>query len=197
MFFSIIISTYSRTRSILHALSSVLIQTHPTWEMIIVDQEKTNNEMSIRPLLANDRRIRYLQRPYQHTNEARALGISAARGDIITFLDPDDYFAPTHLEVHHDFFTTHPRVDMIAGKPMVMGSPYIENTEVSTQYLHVNSAPTYGTFFIKEHVFDTIKKLPELDPHHGTALYETIKNNGFVTHHISMPTYVYDRTNSE
>ncbi len=195
MFFSIIIPTINRTRGIGHALSSLFMQTHPTWEAIIIDCGENSIENTIRPLLYHDRRIRYVKKLCKNIQTARALGISAARGEVITFLDADDYVAPTHLEVHHDFFTTHPRVDMVQGKPTVIGSPYIEDEQDSSEHSHINVSPIHGTFFIKEHVFDAFPKLPAY--REGRALMEAIKHKGFVTHKIPMPTYIYDRTHGD
>nr|MBP9732075.1 glycosyltransferase family 2 protein [Candidatus Magasanikbacteria bacterium] len=152
MLFSVIIPTNHRTRGITHALSSLMLQTHPHWEAIIVDNElEEKNTSHIHSLQSEDKRIRYLKKPYRNLSEARAWGISAARGDIITFIEGNDYFSPTHLQTHHDFFTSNPRLDMLLGKPTIVGSPYIENT-------HVHQTPVHGTFFIREHVFDTIQQ---------------------------------------
>ncbi len=188
MLFSIIIPTVHRTRGITHALSSLILQTHPHWEAIIVDNElDKKNNTDIHSLQSEDKRIRYLKKPYQNLSEARAWGISAARGDIITFIEGNDYFSPTHLQVHHDLFLSNPRLDMLLGKPTVIGSPYIAD-------IHVHQTPVHGTFFIREHVFDTIQHLPRVEIGEGQALYDQITNSGFVTKKIAMPTYVYDRT---
>ncbi len=188
MLFSVIIPTHARTRGITHALSSLMLQTHPHWEAIIVDNElEEKNNINIHSLQSEDRRIRYLKKPYHSLSEARAWGISAARGDIIAFIEGDDYFSPTHLQVHHDIFTSHPRLDMLLGKPTIIGSPFITDT-------HVHQIPLHGTFFIREHVFDTIQQLPGVELGEDQALYDHIRNSGFVTKKIAMPTYVYDRT---
>lgn len=188
MLFSVIIPTHHRTRGITHALSSLMLQTHPHWEAIIVDNElEEKNNSPIHPLQSEDRRIRYLKKPYRNLGEARAWGISAARGDIITFIEGNDYFSPTHLQVHHDIFQSSPRLDMVLGKPTIIGSPYIEDT-------HIHQSPVHGTFFIREHVFDTIQQLPGAGLNEDQALYDQIRNSGFVTKKIAMPTYVYDRT---
>lgn len=188
MLFSVIIPTHHRTRDITHALSSLMLQTHPQWEAIIVDNElQKKNTSDIYPLQSEDRRIRYLKKPYRNLSEARAWGISAARGDIITFIEGNDYFSPTHLQTHHDLFASNPRLDMLLGKPTIIGSPYIADT-------HIHHTPVHGTFFIREHVFDTIQQLPDVELGEDQALYDQIKNSGFVTKKIAMPTYVYDRT---
>lgn len=194
MLFTIIIPTINRTRSIFHTLSSIFTQTYPRWEIIIVDSENGKLDTTLQPLLSEERRIRYIKRPLITSSEARAAGISAARGDIITFIDSDDYISPTHLQTHHDFFIAHPTVDMIVGKPTVIGSPYVKDAHPSDHYSHINTSPMHGTFFIREHVFDTVRKLPEVD--HGSLLHELIRNHRFVTRHIPMPTYIYDRTGS-
>lgn len=190
MLFSVIIPTHNRTRGITHALSSLMLQTHSDWEAIIVDNESEKRDASdIYPLQSADTRIRYLKKPYRNLSEARAWGISAARGDIITFIENNDYFSPTHLQVHHDLFASNPRLDMVSGKPTIIGSPYITDK-------HIHRSPVHGTFFIREHVFDTIQKLPYVALGDAHLLLEEVQQNGFVTKNIAMPTYVYDRTPS-
>ncbi len=188
MFFSVIIPTENRTRSITHAISSLILQTHPDWEAIILDTGTDPRIASIiHPLLSQDRRIRYLLLPPDHITHPRAWGISAARGDIITYIDANDYISPTHLQVHHDYFVSHPHVDMLYGKPTIIGSPYIGDT-------HIHHSVIPGTFFIKEHLFDTITQLPKTGSDEGLVFHSHIQRHGFITKEIPMPTYIYDRS---
>lgn len=193
MLFSVIIPTHHRTRGITHALSSLLLQTHPHWEAIIVDQSSSGAMSQLRPLLSQDRRIRYTTKEYRYPSEAYAWGISAARGDVITFIEPDHYFAPNHLHAQYEFLTSHPGIDVIIGKPTIIGSPYIKESENSDTFIHINHALPPGTFFIREHVFDTVHELPHYF-HHGADLYTQLKDHKFKTHILPMPTYIYDRS---
>jgi len=89
MFFSIIIPTYNRSNFIATTVQSVLNQTYPNFEIIVVDDGSTDNtEEALKKI--KDKRVNY----YKNNNEERAAsrnyGISKAKGDYVTFLDSDD-----------------------------------------------------------------------------------------------------------
>lgn len=97
---SVIIPTYNREKTLERAVNSVLSQTFKNFEVIIVDDNSTDNTMSlISRYENNDFRIRYLQ---HHKNlgaqAARNTGIKEAKGKWIAFLDSDDEWLPEKLE---------------------------------------------------------------------------------------------------
>lgn len=89
--FSIILPTYNRGHLLPKAIQSVINQTFPDWELIIVDDGSTD---STKELVGSysDKRIRYIYQENQERSTARNNGIENARGDFICFLDSDDYF---------------------------------------------------------------------------------------------------------
>jgi len=194
MMFSIILPTHKRTRPLSHAISSLLTQTYPHWELIIIDHPDSPMH-TVNPIrfAQIDRRIRHVSRAYRDTHDAHAIGVSIARGDVITFLGAHDHYAPTHLAAHRDYFHTHPHVAMIHGTPTIFGSPYISDT-VGT-HTHVHRRVTGGTCFIREHVFDTLPAIPR-EFHHAEAnrIRQMVHDKGFSVRTIPMPTYIYDRT---
>ncbi len=185
MLFSVIIPATRRNRPLSHAISSLLLQNYSEWEAIIIGDTLFHD---VQTLFPHDPRLRFVSRPTASTHEACAIGIHAARGQVITFLLPDDYFSPAHLSVHRDFLDSHRDLDAVFGKPTVIGSPYREDTLDRMSHRHVHEYPTLGTSFIHEHVFDTLTHLPKGD------LRTHLTTHGFRTHTITMPSYVYDRT---
>ncbi|MFN5032412.1 MAG: glycosyltransferase [Flavobacteriia bacterium] len=102
--FSIILPTYNRAHRINRAIESILEQRYSAWELIIVDDASTDNtEELIQPYLS-DSRIRYIKNEInQERCVSRNIGIEAAKGDYICFLDSDDYHLPHHLESFDNF----------------------------------------------------------------------------------------------
>ena len=106
---SIIIPTYNRERLVCKAINSVLRQTYSDYELIVVDDgsvDQTPRAVS----QFQDPRIRYL---CQHINAgecaARNIGLTAAQGRYIAFLDSDDEWLPNKLEKQVKYFESRPQ----------------------------------------------------------------------------------------
>ena len=99
-----------------YAVHSIIAQTWPDWELLIVgqgaDPELERVCQSLRQL---DSRIRYLHLERKGISLARNAGLLAASGDIIAFTDDDCEAAPDWLETLVTLFTQHPQVGMIGG----------------------------------------------------------------------------------
>lgn len=95
---SVVIPTYNHARFLGRALQSVLDQTYPSWEALVVDNHSDDNTDEI-VNAPRDPRIRLLK-IHNHgvIAASRNLGIQEARGDWIAFLDSDDCWYPTKLE---------------------------------------------------------------------------------------------------
>lgn len=100
---SCIIPTYKRSDTLIRAVKSVINQSYKNLEIIIVDDNEPNDEYSLivqeRLKAISDERIRYIQQK-KHINgaAARNVGINAARGEFIAFLDDDDEWLPSKIE---------------------------------------------------------------------------------------------------
>ena len=94
---SVIIPTYNRKHLIQPALESVLGQTYPQVELIVVDDCSTDGTADwIKQLYPT---VRLLRLDKNHgAAGARNRGISIAQGDYIAFLDSDDHWDTTFLE---------------------------------------------------------------------------------------------------
>jgi glycosyltransferase involved in cell wall biosynthesis len=94
---SIVIPTYNRAASLVRALDSVLAQTYPAWEVLIVDDASTDDTAGrIAPYLGD--RVALHRRPRNGgATAARNAGIALARGAYVAFLDSDDEWLPEKL----------------------------------------------------------------------------------------------------
>jgi glycosyltransferase involved in cell wall biosynthesis len=92
---SVIIITYNRSQLLPVAIDSVLAQTYPSIEVIVVDDGSTDDTPEV--MLHYAERVRYIRQENRGVPAARNTGIRAATGDFINFLDSDDFFLPTKI----------------------------------------------------------------------------------------------------
>ncbi|MCB1713751.1 MAG: glycosyltransferase family 2 protein, partial [Candidatus Competibacteraceae bacterium] len=92
---SVIIPAHNRAHTLPRALDSVLAQTRPADEVILVDDGSTDDTAAL--LQAHYPTVRYLHQPNQGVSAARNSGIRLARGDWIALLDSDDAWLPHKL----------------------------------------------------------------------------------------------------
>jgi glycosyltransferase involved in cell wall biosynthesis len=96
---SVITATYNRAETLARALDSLLSQTYPDWECILIDDGSTDET---RRVIARytDSRIRVFHHPVNRGfNAARNTGLDNIGGEWFTFVDSDDELAPEALEV--------------------------------------------------------------------------------------------------
>ena len=92
---SVIIPVYNGARFVACAIESVLAQTWESLECIVVDDGSTDSTPSVLAGFAG--RIRVMRQNNQGVSVARNLGIDAAKGQFIAFLDADDVWLPTKI----------------------------------------------------------------------------------------------------
>ena len=95
---SVIIPTYNFSSALSNTVNSVLQQTEPDFEIIVVDDGSTDNTREAVKGI-KDHRVRYFYKDNGGTSSARNYGLSRARGDYIAFLDHDDLWPENYLEV--------------------------------------------------------------------------------------------------
>ncbi|HYC67396.1 glycosyltransferase family 2 protein [Brevundimonas sp.] len=114
---SVIIPTRNRAGMLPRAVGSVRAQTHRELEIIIVDDASTDDTPDVvAAMAAEDPRIRSLRNPEALQNAARNIGMEAARGEVLAFLDDDDYWAPQKLERQLPSLGAYSLVGCLAGR---------------------------------------------------------------------------------
>jgi len=104
---SVVIPSYNTpTEWLSQAVHSVLSQTYPDLEIIIVDDGST--EPVARCLGISDERIRHVLQENKGPAAARNRGIGLAVGRYVAFLDSDDLFLPNKLEKQVDMMESRP-----------------------------------------------------------------------------------------
>ncbi|GGJ31383.1 glycosyltransferase [Paenarthrobacter histidinolovorans] len=112
---SIIVPGYNEAVVICKCVESILASRYRKLEVILVDDGSTDSTAAIMSGLADQHvRVRFLSQSNAGKGAALNLGISAARGDILMFVDADGIFAPDTLTFMLDGFD-HPDIGAVCG----------------------------------------------------------------------------------
>jgi glycosyltransferase involved in cell wall biosynthesis len=104
---SVVIPTYNSAAYIRKTLESVLRQTLPADEILVMDDGSTDDTVAI--LNSYKPRITVLQQKNGGVAAARNALCSRAAGDLVAFLDHDDVWHPDYLKTQHRLFVQHPK----------------------------------------------------------------------------------------
>lgn len=102
---SVLIPTYNCGRYLAEAIDSVLAQTFSDYEIIVVDDGSTDNTAQV---VAQYPEVKYIQREHCGVSATRNAAIAAATGEIVVFLDADDFWTSDKLEKQVDYLEENP-----------------------------------------------------------------------------------------
>lgn len=109
------------------AIASVLAQTQPSVELLLCDDGSApaSSAIALRWASAHPDQIRYLEHEghaHRGMSSTRNLGIAAARGDLVAFLDADDVWEPGHLQHEVALLAAHPEASYVCGQALSWSS---------------------------------------------------------------------------
>lgn len=109
---SVIIPAHNGAPYLGEAIQSVLDQTYPHFELIVVD-DASQDETCLVVNSFDDPRVIYIAHSVNRgACNARKTGVRASTGQLIFFLDQDDLFHPQKVEAHIDFHVAHPEIGL-------------------------------------------------------------------------------------
>jgi glycosyltransferase involved in cell wall biosynthesis len=155
---SCIVPVFNGERYVKEALDSILAQTYRPLEVLVADDGSTDETAAV--VTPYGAPVRYLSQPNAGPAAARNLGLCAARGEFVAFLDADDLWHPEKLALQMARFQARPELDLCVA--------YVQNfwsrelTDVSPRYRDhprlTKPWPGYltQTLLARRTVFDTI-----------------------------------------
>lgn len=113
---SIVTPSYNQGKFIERTIQSVISQNYPNLEYIVVDGGSTDETIDILKKYSH-RLTHWVSEPDRGQADALNKGFSQTSGDIMTWINSDDVFAPGSLHLVGDIFRSFSDVDWISGIP--------------------------------------------------------------------------------
>lgn len=101
---SVIIPTFNRKDSLIIAINSVLNQTYPVLEILVIDNNSDDETVDLIKSLGEKKIRIFINSNLGIIANSRNVGIEHARGDLIFFLDSDDFWHKKKIELALPFF---------------------------------------------------------------------------------------------
>lgn len=110
---SVILPTWNRADRLPGAVASVVAQTYPRWELLILDDGSDDDTRGALAPFLGDPRVRYQPGPHLGAAAARNRGLAASLGEVVAYLDSDNRWAPGHLAAVVRTFADRPDCDSL------------------------------------------------------------------------------------
>ena len=137
----VIIPTYNRAELLRQALDSLLRQTRPVDEIIVIDDGSTDATVNMLAHFAAP--ITLLTQVHLGRSQARNRGLQTARADLIAFLDDDDTLAEDSIEQRAEFLEAHPATDVVYSDTLALDM----DGAVLGDYTRANPVKPSGSVF--------------------------------------------------
>lgn len=160
---SVIVPIYNASASLSKCVESILNQTYKDLEIILVDDGSTDNSGELCDKLAEgDTKIQVYHTENRGSIAARSFGVDAAHGDIITFVDSDDWIEPDMYLQMMDMYNRY--------EPEIVSSGLI--------YDDINDIRGIECDLVTEKVYDRTQILQEIIP---VMMYDVKRHRRVVT----------------
>src|ERR671933_2460451 len=194
---SVIIPCYKQAHFLAEAIESVLEQTYPHFEIVVVDDGSTDNTSEVASGYYPSEKVRLLRQENKGLSAARNAGLAESRGEYVVFLDADDRLLAEALEVGIRELEAHPECAFVSGhirRIAADGSPLstppqaLHNAHVEGDHylglLHYNSVWIPGSVMYRRSVFDPVGGFdPSVNGAADYDLYLRIARDYPVHHH--------------
>ena len=160
--FSIIVPLYNKADFVAASIESILGQTHPHFEVIVVDDGSTDSSAAVVRGFKDDR-IRLVVQTNQGVSAAKNRGIQEARHDLLAFLDADDWWDRDYLLEMARLVEAHPELSLYCasyarvehGRAETIRPPFATDAH-HVAFDPIEESVRAGTFVMPLHTSSTI-----------------------------------------
>ena len=186
---SVIVPVYNAASSLHRSLGSVLRQTLPDFELIVIDDCSTDESVDIlEEYRATDNRVRIFSTTKNSgPGVARNVGLKNARGKFIAFLDSDDFWMNSKLERqirsfdNDEVILSYTSTILLNPKGNVLGIIGGQSKVYPKHMKFANRVPMSSAMFRKE--LSGAEKMPGIRSRQDYAYWLTLlnRNNGYIS----------------
>jgi glycosyltransferase involved in cell wall biosynthesis len=162
---TVVIPAYNAAAFIRQAIDSVLTQTWPLREILVIDDGSTDATGQVLEDYGDS--VRVVHKPNGGLSSARNRGIREAEGDLIAFLDADDRWLPDKLARQVKLMADHPDIGFCSTKTLVetpdgepsgeWACPIVQDTLLKTLFLQNGAIPGSGSgVMARRKLFDLV-----------------------------------------
>lgn len=136
---SVIIPCYNQGEYLATAIESILAQSYPCKEIVVVDDGSIDNTKEVAQRFAE---VRYVYQSNKGLPSARNTGISNSKGKYLVFLDADDWLLSYALQVNWSYLKNDPQLAFVSGGYKLIYVPENKEWDVTREvaadhYLHL------------------------------------------------------------
>lgn len=131
---TVIIPVYDTAQYVSEALDSVLNQTYPDYEIVVVNDGSPDSKLLEEVLEPYRNRITYIIQENRGSSGARNTALKAARGEYVAMLDSDDLWHPEYLASQLSLLDADPTIDIVYPDVLLFGSEQIGTIRWSDAY---------------------------------------------------------------
>ena len=125
---------FNAEKYISESIISVINQTYSNWELIIVDDESTDKTSEIiKQYMNTDSRVKYFYQKNSKQGKARNTAFKKSNGEFIAFLDADDIWTNTKLEIQVKEMLANQSIDLIFSQGYLLNNAGIENYNITVK----------------------------------------------------------------
>lgn len=110
---AVVVPAYNAAATLGKALDSILAQTFPAHEVIVVDDGSADSTAEV--MTAYTGKVHYIRQDNAGPSAARNRGVQEASAEWIAFLDADDWYLPERLQIHAAMIRERPDLDFLVG----------------------------------------------------------------------------------
>jgi glycosyltransferase involved in cell wall biosynthesis len=156
---SVIIPVYNGAAFLAEAIASIQAQHYRDLEVVVVDDGSTDGTTEVAARFAG---VRRLVQGHRGPAAARNRGLQAADGDLVAFLDADDWWSAVKLAVQVPRLLDDPQLDAVSGHIQCLKP--IEPSGANVGFVNVGGPrrlPSLGALVARRRAFDRVGLLDE------------------------------------
>lgn len=180
---AVVIISHNYGRFLADALDSVLSQTHPASEIVVVDDSSTDDTPAV-AMSYTSKRVRYLRIDARDVNQGREAGFLTTSAECLVFLDADDMLPPEYLATGLPLFDD-PLVSLVYGDHQQFGThtdlvvwPVVPDQSVHWENFIHSASLVRRAALVSADAFRGLPDQTACGHHNDWALWRRVLTNG-------------------